>query len=179
MNNNSLSDQPLNSSSTVKKNVYMKLSYSYDRWTIIFGIFGLINILSALWMLIAPRNWFYKLPLGVSESGPFNIHFVRDVGCIFLLLGCGLIVGGFFLIEYRLPLFTMNTFFYILHMFVHIHEILSGRLRMGIFWLDLPGIYIPAIVTFVLNIILIRKYVAPSTPKAPIDQNKQLDDNDL
>jgi hypothetical protein len=115
-------------------------------------------------MIIAPEHWYYNLP-AVPESGPLNSHFVRDIGCIFLLLACGLIVGGFILPEFSLPLFTMNTLFYTLHMFVHIHEIISGRLRMKIFWTDLPGIYFPALLTFELNIFLIRKYIASSTSK--------------
>ncbi|CAF3697370.1 unnamed protein product [Rotaria sp. Silwood1] len=165
MNRRSLSDQSLFRPSSSKKAISTKSSNSYDRWTVICFVIGLINILSALWMLIAPVHWYYNLPAGVPESGPLNVHFIRDIGCIFLLLGCGLLVGGFFLIEFRLPLFTMNTAFYMLHMFVHIHEIVSGRLRMGIFWIDLPGVYFPAVLTFSLNIILIRKYMASSRSK--------------
>jgi hypothetical protein len=166
MNRRSLSDQALYSSAPIKTTVYEKPSYSYDRWTVIFLVIGLIDIFSAAWMLIAPAHWYYNLPGGVPQTGPLNIHFIRDIGCIFLLLGCGLLVGSFFLIEFRLPLFTMNTVFYILHMFVHIHEIVSGRLRMGIFWTDLPGIYVPALLTLGLNIVFIRKYVASSTSKS-------------
>ena len=83
-------------------------------------------------MLISPEHWYYNLPAGIPASGPLNIHFGRDVGCAFLMLGCGLLVGGVFLIEFRLPLFTMNTVFYLLHMLVHIHEVVSGRLGIGI-----------------------------------------------
>ena len=165
MNRRSLSDQSLFSSSSTNRTVYAKSSYVYDRWTLICFVIGLINILNAVWMLIAPEHWYYNLPAGVPESGPLNVHFIRDIGCIFLILGCGLLVGGSFLIEFRLPLFTMNTLFYMLHMFVHIHEIVSGRLRMGIFWIDLPGIYLPAMLTFGLNIILIRKYMPSSRSK--------------
>ncbi|CAF1173594.1 unnamed protein product [Adineta steineri] len=164
MSGSLLSDQSL-FSSPMNTSCRRESHYKYDRWTIIFFIIGLINILSAIWMLIAPKHWYYNLPAYVPESGPLNIHFIRDIGCIFLLLGCGLWIGGFFLIEFRLPLFTMNTSFYILHMFVHIHEIVSGRLRLGIFWTDLPGVYFPAILTFALNIILIRKYMVLSKSK--------------
>ena len=165
MNRRSLSDQSLFSSSSTNRTVYAKSSYVYDRWTLICFVIGLLNILNAVWMLITPEHWYYNLPAGVPESGPLNVHFIRDIGCIFLILGCGLLVGGSFLIEFRLPLFTMNTLFYMLHMFVHIHEIVSGRLRMGIFWIDLPGIYLPAMLTFGLNIILIRKYMPSSRSK--------------
>lgn len=167
MNRRSLSDQALYSTPPViDRTTYQKVITRYDRWTVIFSVIALINILSASWMLIAPAHWYYNLPAGVPESGPLNVHFVRDIGCIFLLLGCALLAGAFVFTEFRLPLFTMNTLFYIFHMFVHIHEIVSGRLRTGIFWTDLPGIYFPALVTFGLNIVLIRKYKVSSIPKA-------------
>jgi hypothetical protein len=105
-----MSDQSLCSPSSIDKTVNTKVSYSYNRWTFIFFLFGLINILSASWMLIAPKHWYYTLP-AVPESGPLNIHFVRDIGCIFLL------------------------------------------------------VYFPALLTFGLNIVLIRKYMASSKPK--------------
>lgn len=165
MNRRSLSDQSLYSAASARTSVSRTLSTSYDRWTLVFFVIGLVNILSASWMLIGPEHWYYNLPAGVPESGPLNVHFIRDIGCIFLLLGGGLLVTAFIFIEFRLPLFSMNTLFYTLHMFVHIHEIVSGRLRMGIFWADLPGIYFPALITFILNIVLIRKYRMASTPK--------------
>jgi hypothetical protein len=43
-------------------------------------------------------------------------------------------------------------------MFVHIHEVVSGRIRLSMFWVDLPGVYIPAIVVFILNIFMIKQY---------------------
>ncbi len=99
MNRRSLSDQSLCSPSSIDKSVNTKLSYStYNRWTFIFFLFGLVNILNALWMVIVPEHWYYTLPT-VPESGTLNIHFVRDIGCIFLLLGCGIIVGAFVLPE--------------------------------------------------------------------------------
>ncbi|CAF3253059.1 unnamed protein product [Rotaria socialis] len=162
MNRRSLSDQSLFSPTRTNRVAKIKSGNLHDRWTVICYVIGLINILSAVWMLIAPEHWYYNLPVGVPEPGPLNIHFIRDIGCTFLVLGFGLLAGGFYFIEFRLPLFTMNTLFYMFHMSVHIHEVVSGRLRMGIFWNDLPSIYLPAVVTLGLNIILIRKHVTLS-----------------
>ncbi|UJR11089.1 hypothetical protein I4U23_015271 [Adineta vaga] len=173
MSRRSLNDHTLYTLTTTSSDTpfHRKLMKKYDRWTVICFIIGLINIFSASWMLIAPSHWYYNLPVGIPESGPLNIHFIRDIGCMFLLLGCGLWIGGFLLIEFRLPLFTMNTSFYILHMLVHIHEIVSGRMRMGIFWTDLPGVYVPAVVTFILNIILIRKNKSSTIQQQILFQN--------
>lgn len=126
-----------------------------DRWTIACLIIASVNILNGLWMIITPENWYHNLPAGVPEYGPLNVHFIRDLGCVFTLLGIGLISAGFDL-SLRLPLFTMNTLFYLAHMLVHVHEVISGRVRMGMFWVDLPGVYFPAIIALILNIFLIR-----------------------
>jgi hypothetical protein len=129
----------------------------YDRLTVACLIIALINIVNALWMIIAPKHWYYNLPAGVPEYGPYNVHFIRDLGSTFLFLGVGLIFAAFYY-SFRLPLFTMNTAFYILHMFVHIHEVVSGRIRLSMFWIDLPGVYVPAIIFSILNVIMIRKF---------------------
>jgi len=159
MNRRSLSAESLNSPKIPIQthNHSSSITRVYDRWTIICLLIALLDILHGLWMLVAPKHWYYNLPAGVPEYGPLNVHFIRDIGCTFFLLGIGLVFASFYL-SYRLPLFTMNTGFYLLHMFVHIHEVVSGRIRLSMFWVDLPGVYIPAIVVFILNIFMITKY---------------------
>ncbi|CAF0912994.1 unnamed protein product [Rotaria sordida] len=159
MNRRSSSAESLHSTrkSVRKSNNSSSISKVYDRWTIICLIIASINILNGLWMIVAPEHWYYNLPAGVPEFGPVNVHFIRDIGCIFFLLGIGLIFAAFYL-SYRLPLFTMNTGFYILHMLVHVHEVVSGRIRLSMFWVDLPGVYIPAIISFILNIFIIKQF---------------------
>ena len=114
-----------------------------------------LNILHGLWAVFTPEHWYHNLPAGVPEYGPLNVHFIRDLGAVFVLLGIGLIFAGLYL-SFRLPLFTMNTLFYFAHMLVHVHEVVSGRVRLGMFWVDLPAVYFPAILTLVLNVFLIR-----------------------
>ncbi|CAF1120898.1 unnamed protein product [Rotaria sordida] len=159
MNRRSSSAESLHSTrkSVRKSNNSSSISKVYDRWTIICLIIASINILNGLWMIVAPEHWYYNLPAGVPEFGPVNVHFIRDIGCIFFLLGIGLIFAAFYL-SYRLPLFTMNTGFYLLHMLVHVHEVVSGRIRLSMFWVDLPGVYIPAIISFILNIFIIKQF---------------------
>ena len=159
MNRRSLSAEALNSADkTVRSTTHpSSVSRVSDRWTIICVVIASVNILNGLWMIIAPKHWYYNLPAGVPVFGPLNYHFIRDIGCIFFLLGIGLIFAGFYL-SYRLPLFTMNTAFYFLHMFVHIHEVVSGRVPLSMFWIDLPLVYVPAIISLILNIYLIKQF---------------------
>ena len=44
---------------------------------------------AGLWMLIDPAGWFAATP-GAAGSGPFNPHFVRDVGAEFVALAVAL-----------------------------------------------------------------------------------------
>lgn len=56
-------------------------------------LLGLFHVLTGLWMLAAPANWFVSIP-GVTATGPFNMHFVLDVGMAFVASGTFLILGA-------------------------------------------------------------------------------------
>lgn len=159
MNRRSLSAEALNTSEApVRKNRrFSSKSLTYDRWTIICLIIGSLNVLNGLWMLIAPEHWYYNLPAGVPEFGPLNVHFIRDIGCIFFLIGVGNFIAAFY-IQYRIALFTVATGFYVLHMLVHVFEVVSGRIRLSMFWVDLPGVYIPTILFCILNVFMIKQH---------------------
>ena len=55
-------------------------------------LFALFNVVNGLAMLIAPEVW-YELTPGASDTGPFNVHFVRDIGIAYLAVGIGLWLG--------------------------------------------------------------------------------------
>jgi hypothetical protein len=57
---------------------------------ILLGIFHAAN---GLFMLAAPDQWYAIVP-GVPTTGPFNPHFVHDIGWAFLASGIGLVLGG-------------------------------------------------------------------------------------
>ena len=57
-----------------------------DRWPIVLGFFAAGNLVNAVWMLASPAHWYLNLPANIPGTGPLNEHFVRDIGCIFLLL---------------------------------------------------------------------------------------------
>ena len=48
---------------------------------------------NSIFMLLAPEGWYLAVP-GVTSTGPFNQHFVRDIGLIFLFLGGAFLVGA-------------------------------------------------------------------------------------
>lgn len=44
-------------------------------------------------MLVSPMNW-YELTPGVIQTGPFNMHFVMDIGLVFIASGALFAVGA-------------------------------------------------------------------------------------
>ena len=48
-------------------------------------VLGVSQLAQGAVMLLAPA-WFYAAVPGVDETGPFNPHLMRDVGCAYLVL---------------------------------------------------------------------------------------------
>jgi hypothetical protein len=56
---------------------------------LIAGILAVPTLANGLVMLLAGPVWYERVP-GVSETGPFNPHFVQDIGLAFLVAGLAL-----------------------------------------------------------------------------------------
>lgn len=54
---------------------------SITLWLLALGLGG-----NGLFMLLAPEAWYHTLPT-VPATGPFNAHFVRDIGAAYLVAG--------------------------------------------------------------------------------------------
>jgi hypothetical protein len=52
----------------------------------LFWFFCVASVANGLWMLVAPYSWYMDLPASVPDTGPFNPHFVRDIGVTFVVL---------------------------------------------------------------------------------------------
>ncbi len=111
----------------------------------LFVVFGVGTIANALWMLAGPMHWYTELPAAVPDTGPFNPHFVRDIGCAFLTAGFGLIWAARSE-RVRFPLAAMSLVFLGTHALLHIYDTFVGNLSSSHWWLDFGGVYLPAIV---------------------------------
>ena len=63
---------------------------------VVLGIAILLGtgaIANGIFMLISPVNWYFAVP-GVTTTGPFNQHFIRDIGLIFLGVGAAFLLGA-------------------------------------------------------------------------------------
>ena len=54
-------------------------------WAVV-ALNGLFLLGNGLFMLVAPMTWYYFVP-GVTDTGFFNQHFIRDIGIIQAFLG--------------------------------------------------------------------------------------------
>ena len=115
-----------------------------DPWMWIVVFLGVTTFANALWMLAGPKHWYTELPAAVPDTGPFNPHFVRDIGCAFLTTGVAL-VWAFFSPRFRLPLITISAVFLAAHAILHAYDTLRGALGHDHWMLDLPGVYLPGL----------------------------------
>ena len=121
-----------------------------DAWTVVLGLFGLGNLANAAWMLVAPVHWYLNLPAGVPDFGPLNEHFVRDIGCIYLLMGAALAAAAF-VPRWRVAAVGAVTLFHLLHAVVHVVDTLRGLVGAEHWVIDVPGVYLPAAILTVLT----------------------------
>lgn len=98
---------------------------------------------NGLWMVVEPQRWYQTLP-GVSATGPFNIHFIRDIGCIYLVAGAGLLwrwldpPRGW-------PAALAGALFLAGHALLHVFEGVDGFPQGAHLFVDLSGVYLPAL----------------------------------
>ena len=116
-----------------------------DLWGLVFWAIGLGTLANGIWMLVDPGHWYQELPAAVPHYGPLNIHFVRDIGCAFVTVGVALVWAAR-RPAVRFPLVSVATIFLGAHALLHIHDTLRGVVESHHWLLDLPGVYLPAVV---------------------------------
>ena len=107
-------------------------------------LLGIVMLANALWMLAGPMHWYRELPAAVPDTGPFNAHFVRDIGCAFLTVGVALLWAAFAPAQRR-PLTAIAALFLAAHALLHIYDTARGALDATHWGLDLLGVYAPAL----------------------------------
>lgn len=106
-----------------------------------FGL-GLAQLLNGLYMLLAPEYWYHAVPT-VPGTGPFNPHFVRDIGCAFVAAGAGLL--WLWRNPRAWPAALIACVFLGLHALTHVWDLLAGREELSHFAIDTVLVVIPAI----------------------------------
>ncbi|MCC6828472.1 MAG: hypothetical protein IT550_09620 [Novosphingobium sp.] len=112
------------------------------------AVLGLGSAANGFFMLISPANWYFAVP-GVTTTGPFNQHFVRDIGIIFLLVGIAMLTG-IARPAVRVPLWSAAALWLAGHALFHFWEVVVGICGTGALAQDFPAVTLPAIVTTAL-----------------------------
>lgn len=113
-------------------------------------VLGIGAELNGLYMLTSPADWYLAVP-GVTTTGPFNQHFIRDIGLIFLFVGTALLVGSF-RPQYRVLLWTTAALWLWGHALFHFWEVAVGICGPDAIARDFPAVTLPAILTALLSI---------------------------
>jgi uncharacterized protein YjeT (DUF2065 family) len=110
----------------------------------IASVLGALAIVNGIFMLIAPQPWYVAVP-GVTTTGPFNQHFIRDIGFIFLLIGAAFLVGAARR-EARLWLWGAATLWLCGHALFHLWEVAAGICGPGAIARDFPAVSLPSLI---------------------------------
>jgi hypothetical protein len=105
-------------------------------------LLGLGLGVNGLWMLGRPEGWYYAIP-GVSGTGPANLHFIRDIGCAYVVVGASL----FWLVlkpRQAWPCALAGGAFLALHALIHLWDTAAGRESSRQLLADLPAVVLPA-----------------------------------
>jgi hypothetical protein len=132
-----------------------------DPWLWILAALALANGLNALWMLAAPEHWYHELPANVPAAGPFNAHFVRDIGCAFATVAAAYAWAAL-RPAYRVPLTALAAFFLVAHAALHVFDSLRGYLPAGHWQHDIAGVYLPALLAVGIPFLLAQRAPAPA-----------------
>ncbi|MEW6437298.1 MAG: hypothetical protein AB1508_09020 [Pseudomonadota bacterium] len=103
-------------------------------------VLGLGLIINGLAMLGLPASWYAAVP-GVAMTGPFNPHFVRDIGVAYVVAGAGLISYAVWPAARGAAL--AGAAFLALHAGVHLWDALAGREHPHQLLIDLPTVFLP------------------------------------
>jgi len=106
---------------------------------LLLGIGGIVN---GLFMLFTSEGWFTNVAV---DTGPFNVHLVRDVGAAYVTSGLATVAAAR-APHLRAALAGFAALFLGLHGAIHVVEVLTGVQPPLHLLEDFPGVYLPALV---------------------------------
>ncbi len=112
---------------------------------LLLGLGGLAN---GVFMAVAPEAWYWAVP-GVPDRGPFNQHFVRDIGFIYMLIGMAFTYGAIYA-KHRLVLWMLPTAWLVCHAVFHVWEVVVGICGPESLIEDFGGVTFPALLSLAL-----------------------------
>jgi hypothetical protein len=100
-------------------------------------------------MLVSPASWYFAVP-GVTTTGAFNQHFLRDIGLIFLFVGLAFLVGAA-RPRVRAVLWGTASLWLTAHALFHFWEVAVGICGPSALVRDFAAVTFPAILGLILT----------------------------
>jgi hypothetical protein len=115
------------------------------------GALGAFNALNGVVMLGDGRHWYDSVP-GVVFTGPYNPHFVQDVGAAFLAAGLGLMARAWRSLYW--PAAAAGAAFLALHALIHL--VMLAGMMLGLCsdeaWpFDIALVIVPAALALIVS----------------------------
>jgi hypothetical protein len=112
-------------------------------------LMGVLALANGSYMLAAPILWYLSVP-GVTTTGPFNQHFIRDIGLIFLLIGTMLLAGAARPAS-RILLWALPTFWLCGHALFHWWEVAVGISAHSALARDFLAVTLPSLIGLLIT----------------------------
>ena len=122
-------------------------------------VLGVAAVANGLFMLAVPMDWYFSVP-GVTTTGPFNQHFIRDIGLIFLFVAIAFLLGAA-RPKYRVILWAAPSLWLAGHALFHFWEVAVGICEPYVLARDFPAVTLPAIIGAVLTLWAVREARGP------------------
>lgn len=113
-------------------------------------VLGVAAEANGLFMLASPADWYFAVP-GVTTTGPFNQHFLRDIGLIFVFMGAAFLIGAA-RPQYRVTLWAASSLWLGGHALFHFWEVAVGICGPSAIARDFAAVTLPALIGAVLTL---------------------------
>src|SRR5262245_1356338 len=131
-------------------------------------LMGLAATDNGIFMLVSPERWYVSVS-GVTDTGQFNQHFIRDIGLIFLFVGTAFLLGAA-RPQYRVILWAAATLWLGAHALFHFWEVAVGICAPSVIARDFPAVTLPAVIGTLLTLWAVHDAQTDrdvATPSAP------------
>lgn len=125
--------------------------WTWDRY--LAGLTALLLAANGVAMIFASMVWYDVVP-GVPLTGPFNGHFVKDIGATYLACGLGLAWFAWRPVQGWAAM-VIAAVWLTLHALVHGYDATCGANPLADLQRDFVGVYLFAAIPLVLS--LLRK----------------------
>ncbi|CAN7604202.1 hypothetical protein LJR225_004571 [Phenylobacterium sp. LjRoot225] len=112
---------------------------------ILAGLLAVFLGVTALAQLIAPLSWYDAVP-GVVATGPFNAHFVRDIGAAYLTVA-GSLAAFAWRPRLARPALMASATFLVVHAGIHLFDAVCGAQPLSDTVRDFAGVHLMALIT--------------------------------